>query len=1491
MKQSWLEPHVEMPLLLGSVLSSDGITQVRDANPLLNEGTCQELIDRAAVLMLRTSRISQLRRTLHEIKSTFPFVVTGHSNAEISTSIGSICQNIFSQRYYTKICKDGSIQFDPRFLSFEFVSGYMLWERQANLVKDFYNAAINGSSETQQMIMGDGKTTVVGPMLTLMLGGQRGVTVVCPKALIAQTNSIMRQIFSAPLNPKPVLTLKFDRGHDSRVSSLRAVREKLEGAHNELGIVIASPTSIKSYFLKYIELLVMLKANRDGGRKTKKDFKKRGKLKQPPQIQSHQQNLLMDITVPQGGYGGQIILVAAPSGQQFQVQIPRGLVSGQQFRIQVADNTTNSGGETKTNHEDIIQNPTAKWYQGPLTWRTGKVPICKIIKRPDISLSFVSSRVCVIPAPSSKMVLEIAENGPMPYRFPKGTVVESAWYVNRHDTYGLNDPLFTDRIREGEEGGNCRNVTSILQHWFDTGEEHWTIGNSDFGDPCYGKEKSLLLTVYWPKELNVRQLALDSECYAIIPNEEFLNEHSKLKFPLTRLPEIGSYQLVYLRGSPNSYKPDITVTEEQYSSMGGHRCSVYGEAVDISVTSYTTDSDEYLDEGSILGYVGPAGYGSQIFDQERGYALIYRNEQPTNTQGFDTLQNRKKTMLQKITRLDMNYTPDRHYVGCKNGDEQIFLGCVRGEGWTSQRVGGLDQSSDSEPSSWYFVPSRRGNNLMRIEAYWTNNKRCHLGAGGPSNAKRGHHHETQWHPSMIPLMTEDERELPISEQHVWKIVLDEQGSDKTGRRCWHLVYQGPTEQCIGWILSFSPFDHEWAFLGNPNIKQSRRFGMSRGRNLYGRYSPSSFEIMESGFSLDWRAPIRESNTLSKKHLVRLDLPLPHSRSRSFASDINRFERDLSKKKKRTNGSPFYLKYTNICSDKCIGPNKKESCTRCELCCRIIGTFVEVHFCKGTSMKSSVRSYRVSSDVHFEIHRRVHIADPSKVVKYIENDTHFIVLIAGGFPRGQEGHADVQIRGVLNIGAPPPGGNVLICIEKDTIGGINIPKPLAKVRNKNTITINCNLGKGEFSHIDTYHTTENFTGKPWVLSENNHWNIWDVHGYIEYSFTLPEDAIIDIGCNYFHDRDREMVLFLNDTLIDRHFTSRCQAIEGQTADPLCMGTFKNSNILVYSEVGPHIAKKGHNVIRIESTWMFAMPGQARFGLVNRLESIQIDWLPLSKTKEYKNGIPSISLSAKSFTGAAASFVSTTTTTSKKLDMNTALRLLPDAFGISGAVAFQPASNSSSNCLLGLPKVNWYNPREILGSNEDENKDDTSANRFGPDNGFAKVKTALEIATSSTKDDGTALWCMDYEKGDPSRPKNMMVNTGDSHRSSVGSKSSGGGSSNGDNESVSPPYDWVMKGILPGQPVILNEVPSSILQTLNKGGKRNKLETCVSGIYLSSREGHNSETAFKIQHIRFDYASGRSRSHGCYRGREGGPDHFIGYFAVPYGTYLSKICFSF
>lgn len=59
--------------------------------------------------------------------------------------------------------------FDPRYVVFEYLFNVVLREQQVRLVRTFVAAHARNQSQVQQLIMGAGKTTVIGPLLSLIL--------------------------------------------------------------------------------------------------------------------------------------------------------------------------------------------------------------------------------------------------------------------------------------------------------------------------------------------------------------------------------------------------------------------------------------------------------------------------------------------------------------------------------------------------------------------------------------------------------------------------------------------------------------------------------------------------------------------------------------------------------------------------------------------------------------------------------------------------------------------------------------------------------------------------------------------------------------------------------------------------------------------------------------------------------------------------------------------------------------------------------------------------------------------------------------------------------------------------------------------------------------------------------------------------------------------------------------------------------------------------
>ena len=102
--------------------------------------------------------------------------------------------------------------------------------------------------------MGGGKTTVVSPLLCLMLGdGARLVLQVVPPALLEFSRGVMRSTFNSVIT-KPVVTLDVDR---NTLVDAKTV-EKLHNAIANRGVVIATPTTIKAVVLKYVEACEIL---------------------------------------------------------------------------------------------------------------------------------------------------------------------------------------------------------------------------------------------------------------------------------------------------------------------------------------------------------------------------------------------------------------------------------------------------------------------------------------------------------------------------------------------------------------------------------------------------------------------------------------------------------------------------------------------------------------------------------------------------------------------------------------------------------------------------------------------------------------------------------------------------------------------------------------------------------------------------------------------------------------------------------------------------------------------------------------------------------------------------------------------------------------------------------------------------------------------------------------------------------------------------------
>eukprot|EP01061_Rhynchopus_euleeides_P041314 TRINITY_DN7171_c0_g2_i1.p1 TRINITY_DN7171_c0_g2~~TRINITY_DN7171_c0_g2_i1.p1 ORF type:complete len:2989 (+),score=1239.68 TRINITY_DN7171_c0_g2_i1:95-8968(+) len=216
--------------------------------------------DDVTLWMLHASRIKQCVQCLSDLDALEDQL---KHNQQDETSVRlkatALATSLSAQRHYTAPGASNTVAFDPRYLCFEFLFGILLRQGQVALLGKFQDSALNGGSLCHQMIMGQGKTTVIAPLLTLILAdGTRLVTACMPRSLLDFSKATFREKFSSPILQRSVLYITFDRFCNVTASLQRKVRS----ATSMGAILVTAPSSLKAILLKMVELTDQLDVNR-----------------------------------------------------------------------------------------------------------------------------------------------------------------------------------------------------------------------------------------------------------------------------------------------------------------------------------------------------------------------------------------------------------------------------------------------------------------------------------------------------------------------------------------------------------------------------------------------------------------------------------------------------------------------------------------------------------------------------------------------------------------------------------------------------------------------------------------------------------------------------------------------------------------------------------------------------------------------------------------------------------------------------------------------------------------------------------------------------------------------------------------------------------------------------------------------------------------------------------------------------------------------------
>eukprot|EP01053_Blabericola_migrator_P011121 Blabericola_migrator_1__11120@NODE_64_length_15686_cov_41_644215_g57_i0_p1_GENE_NODE_64_length_15686_cov_41_644215_g57_i0NODE_64_length_15686_cov_41_644215_g57_i0_p1_ORF_typecomplete_len4495_score928_11DUF3638/PF12340_8/1_1e37DUF3638/PF12340_8/8e05DUF3645/PF12359_8/3_3e03DUF3645/PF12359_8/4_2e12Nop14/PF04147_12/0_00073SDA1/PF05285_12/2_4e03SDA1/PF05285_12/0_046AAA_11/PF13086_6/2_8AAA_11/PF13086_6/4_6e02MDM1/PF15501_6/8_1YL1/PF05764_13/18_NODE_64_length_15686_cov_41_644215_g57_i014513629 len=182
-----------------------------------------------------------------------------HLAARIDFHVDELATCLKSKRWYVHASGQGGYQcpcddlpdhicYDPQYLVFEFANGIRLRRNQVELVD---RISLATQPLCVQLMMGQGKTTVIGPLLATLLASPIQLVVqVVPNNLVHFTKRSLEERFAAVLK-RPVLVLSFNR----YTALSPELIEDLVNLQETRGVLVCSPTTIKSLFLKFVLLL------------------------------------------------------------------------------------------------------------------------------------------------------------------------------------------------------------------------------------------------------------------------------------------------------------------------------------------------------------------------------------------------------------------------------------------------------------------------------------------------------------------------------------------------------------------------------------------------------------------------------------------------------------------------------------------------------------------------------------------------------------------------------------------------------------------------------------------------------------------------------------------------------------------------------------------------------------------------------------------------------------------------------------------------------------------------------------------------------------------------------------------------------------------------------------------------------------------------------------------------------------------------------------
>lgn len=149
------EPTVWFEHLVASILSTTAEHDIRSLNPYLSASAYKTVNSLTVVAMLASIRIGQSHRALAGLSHLVKLLRSVSSKntpeeqkrlcQEIGLQASKVATDLTCERHFMRVTPT-AVEFDPRFLVFEFTYSLMLRKSQVILVNKFLHALKNGKS-------------------------------------------------------------------------------------------------------------------------------------------------------------------------------------------------------------------------------------------------------------------------------------------------------------------------------------------------------------------------------------------------------------------------------------------------------------------------------------------------------------------------------------------------------------------------------------------------------------------------------------------------------------------------------------------------------------------------------------------------------------------------------------------------------------------------------------------------------------------------------------------------------------------------------------------------------------------------------------------------------------------------------------------------------------------------------------------------------------------------------------------------------------------------------------------------------------------------------------------------------------------------------------------------------------------------------------------------------------------------------------------------